>query len=246
METNRHLLVHCLPDKMTLLTKLAIAALLVSFISGLSLNERKNVAMSSKSTVERVPLMSLEEGTDSEDDSGLFYASDVNVYPEEKEPEQSLLDTLLLDIMQTNNSTDAEKCQQYKAQINDVCMAKFVQRSRFRPEDVSVEGISGGSLLGKSSPDGKKRLTATLATPQQICCEFRLTYLRCVLSNINFVCPLTEFNSLYGQVEGLSEICSRFFAKSSKKCRKRYRNKTIPAVETTNDANTNTTTPVAA
>lgn len=165
--------------------------------------------------------MALDDSIDTEDDN-LFYSSDLNL--EEKDADQTVLDSLLLEIMQNNNNgTDLDKCQKYKSQISDICLAKFVQRSRFRPEEVAESSVNS---IGETTD--KPRPSSTLATPQQICCEFRMTYLRCLLTNINFACPVAEFNTLYDQVQGLSEICSRFFAKSSKKCRKRFRKR--PAV----------------
>lgn len=147
--------------------------------------------------------------------------------------EQNQLNQLVMNII-SNTTKDEDRCQRYKSQINEICLAKFIARTRLRPSGESVES----STEGRNDKPSEQRPTTVLPSPQQICCEFRLTYLRCLLSTVNFICPITEFNSMYHEISGLSEICSRYFAKSSRKCRKRYRNRGSTTTSTTPEPST--------
>ena len=144
--------------------------------------------------------MTLDVDENELDDENLHYNSDVDSLTEDN----NSLDQLIVEL---KNSTEPklENCQKYKSQINDICYAKFAERTRFRAVDPNEE-----------APQVERKPFDTIATPQQICCEFRLTYLKCLVSSLNFACPTEEFNSFYNKVQGLSEFCSRFFAKSNK------------------------------
>lgn len=181
-----------------------------SFSHGLSLNSEvrnsKNAATLKNGRAIPVqsnrPLLNTldagEMSADDGDDSSLFYSD--GALSDEKDSDQSLLDTLLLDVIQgTNGSTegDLSKCQEIKPQIAEICLAKFVQRTRYRPE---WDQLPTESADKTTTP--VKRLSSTLASPQQICCELKITYMRCMLTNLNFVCPLTEFNGEYERVKG--------------------------------------------
>lgn len=194
-----------------------IFALTILTVQGLSLNEARIKNAASSKSARAVPINqvvnarvnTLDEAADDGDDSGLFYSSS-DVLPEDRDADQNLLDTLLMDIIQgTNGSTegDLSKCQQYKPQIGEICMAKFVQRTRYRPDseqqpDLPQQDKSSTGPLPSLSSRSPKRISSTLASPQQICCELKITYMRCLLTNLNFVCPLTEFNSEYEKVQG--------------------------------------------
>lgn len=116
---------------------------------------------------------------------------------------------LILEILRSINDTaNEQKCLKYRDRINDVCLEKYLQRSRQRIE-WNFEDETLNDLF-------------SIANAQQICCEFRQIYLRCLVSSLNLVCPPNEFNAIYDQVRGLSEICSRYFHRSSRKCRRRY------------------------
>lgn len=147
-----------------------------------------------------------------DDNDNLLYNADLDADDElTTESSQSLvtqeptLDELMLELLKNTDSSNNNKCDQYKLKITDHCMAKFQQRSRYR--------VNYGDNLMEL--DG-------LPSAQQICCEFRLTFLRCLVSNLNYICSPEEFTALYKKHEGLMKICSHFFNKSSKKCRRYF------------------------
>ena len=151
---------------MTLFTKFCVLAVLVTLAQGFSLNDQKYG--NGKKGARRIPIMTLDDSVDSEDDAGLFYASDANIDLEEKDTDQSVLDTLLLDIMQNANGTD--NCEQYKSQISEICLTKFIQRTRFRPEE--VVDSRANSIINKQNDatanQKQQRITSKLASPQQL------------------------------------------------------------------------------
>lgn len=131
---------------------------------------------------------------DSDDDNSLYYNSaDLTSDDPKDAVDQNQLEPLLAEIIaNADNLTELDKCQRYRSQISDICLAKFVQRTRVRPEEVRQ---ASGTESPTPVDDGKPaRPSFNLASPQQICCEFRMTYMRCLLANVNQVCPLTEFN----------------------------------------------------
>lgn len=147
-----------------------------------------------------------------DDSDNLLYHADVDADDElttesshASPAQEPTLDELMLELLKNTDSSNNDKCDQYKSKITDHCMAKFQQRSRYRIN-------YGNNLL---ELDG-------LPSAQQICCEFRLTFLRCLVSNLNYICSPEEFTSIYNKHEGLMKICSHFFNKSSKKCRRYY------------------------
>nr|XP_027200267.1 uncharacterized protein LOC113794344 [Dermatophagoides pteronyssinus] len=147
---------------------------------------------------------------DDENNANLFYADDDELSTEKTPTAKKLtIKQVMLEILRNANISSNDKCQQYKTDINDLCMAKFYQRSRLRYDLTTIDEEVVNDV-------------ESIASAQQVCCEFRSTYLHCLISSINFICDPSEFNSLFEQIRGLSEICSKFFDKSSRKCRRRY------------------------
>lgn len=178
---------------------------------------------------------------DAEDDgSSLYYNTELDdAVGREASETSKQLQALMSDIVKSNGSSD-DQCGKHKARINQLCLARFHERSRYKVVLAKGESSNNNRLFyddGAPEVIDSEQPTAKIASPQQVCCEFRLSYMKCLVSNINFVCSPTEFNQIYDQHRGLAEICSRFFAKSGKKCRKRYR-QAKPIVVQASGANT--------
>lgn len=156
--------------------------------------------------------------TDDDNNANLFYADD-DILSTEKTPltQELSMRQLMHEVLKNgNDSNPNDQCQQYKDLIHDLCIARFREKSRIR-YDFKKNKYDKDDKDDKDDEDYD-----SIAPAQQVCCEFKNTYLQCLVSNINAICPPRAFNDLYEQVEGLAKICSQFFEKSTRKCRRHY------------------------